>query len=74
MKEHRIRLIAIAACTLAVLVGEIVLIALGKFDSAPSAVLTGSLTILLPALVDANAVERRRVDPAQKAIEDDRKA
>lgn len=72
MKEHRIRLFAILVTTLAVLGGVIGLMASGMFSSPENAVLSGALLVLLPALVDANAVEQRRRDPSKKAIEDDR--
>lgn len=72
MSSHQLRLLLIAVLTLAVFIGQIVLMALGRFGGTESAALGGSLLVLLPALIDAGAVERRRVDPAQKAIEDDK--
>ena len=52
-------------------IGEIILMATGNFESVASAALGGSLGILLPALVDASAVEKRRRTKGEKAVPDD---
>lgn len=71
MSKHQTRLFFIFICTLTLLIGQIVLMVKGMFGTTESAVLGGSLLVLLPALADAGVVERRRRTPGEKAIEDD---
>lgn len=52
-------------------IGEIILMATGNFETVESAALSGSLAVLLPALVDASAVEKRRRTKGEKAVPDD---
>lgn len=61
----------IAVIALAALIGVIVLVAIGQADGTGFGVVTGVLGTLLPALVDALAVEKRRRTPGSKAISDD---
>lgn len=56
---------------LAALIGIIVLIALGQADGTGFGVVSGVLGTLVPALVDALAVERRRRTPGARAVEGD---
>lgn len=71
MNSHQIRFIGIAMLAALVLSLEGYLMATGKFASVESAALGGSLAVLLPAVVDAGAVEKRRRSKGEKAIEDD---
>jgi len=69
--NHQTRFLGIAVLTGILFIGEIILMATGNFESVASAALGGSLGILLPALVDASAVERRRRTKGEKAVPDD---
>lgn len=71
MASHHTRVLLIGALFGVALLGQIVLMALGRFGETESAVLGGVTAVLLPALVDATAVERRRRDPNSTAIIDD---
>lgn len=66
-----LRVIVISILTLAALIGVIVLIAVGQSDGMGFGVVTGVLGTLVPALIDALAVERRRRTPGTKALKDD---
>lgn len=54
------RLYVIATLAGLVIVGELVLMSAGRFGSTESAALGAVLAVLLPALLDALALERRR--------------
>lgn len=69
--NHQTRFIGIAVLTGILFIGEIILMATGNFESVASAAIGGSLGILLPALVDASAVEKRRRTKGEKAVPDD---
>lgn len=69
MRSHQIRLYIIGILSLVALVAEVILLYAGL--DAQALVVGGILTILLPAVIDAGAVERRRRAPGVKAIEDD---
>lgn len=71
MINHQTRFLGIAVLTGILFIGEIILMATGNFESVASAALGGSLGILLPALVDASAVEKRRRTKGEKAVPDD---
>jgi hypothetical protein len=71
MTSHFLRVIVIGVLALAALVGVIVLVAIGQAEGTGFGVVTGVLGTLVPALVDALAVERRRRTPGTKAISDD---
>lgn len=71
MVTHQTRLFVIGALSLACIAGEVYLMAQGRFGETESQVLGGLLAILIPAAVDAGAVERRRRDPTQPALLDD---
>lgn len=71
MSSHLLRVIVIAVLALAALIGVIVLVALGQAEGTGFGVITGILGTLMPALVDALAVERRRRTPGEKAVVDD---
>lgn len=71
MNSHQIRFVGIAILTALVIGLEGYLMATGKFASVESAALGGSLAILLPAVIDSGAVEKRRREKGAKAIEDD---
>ncbi len=71
MTSHKIRLAIIALLTAITLIGVIVLIALEQASGTAFGVVTGVLSTLLPALLDAAAVERRRRDPSIPAPSDD---
>ena len=70
--NHQTRFLGIAVLTGILFIGEIILMATGNFESTASVALGGSLAILLPALVDASDVEKRRRTPGEKAIPDDK--
>jgi hypothetical protein len=72
MPSHHLRVLVIAALALVALVGVIVLVALGEDDGTGFGFVSGVLATLVPALVDALAVEQRRRTPGRKAVEDDR--
>ena len=69
--NHQTRFLGIAVLTGILFIGEIILMATGNFETVESAALSGSLAILLPALVDAGDVERRRRTKGERAIPDD---
>lgn len=69
--KHRTRLIVLGALAAICLTGEIVLMVLGRFSEVESGVLGGMLGLLVPAIVDAAVVEKRRRDPLMPAIADD---
>lgn len=71
MNSHQLRFLLIAVITAIVLIGQIIVIVADKFDTVSGAILSGALAVLLPALVDASAVERRRRNPNKAAVEDD---
>jgi hypothetical protein len=71
MSSHRLRVIALLVLAAIALIGVIVLIALGIHEGTGFGVLTGVLGTLVPALLDALTVERRRRDPGKVAIADD---
>lgn len=71
MSSHLLRVLVIAVLALAALIGVIVLIALGRAEGTAFGAITGVLGTLVPALLDAAAVERRRRTPGAKAISDD---
>ncbi len=71
MNSHQIRFVGIALLAGLLFCIEGYLMATGKFASVESAALGGSLAILLPAVIDAGAVEKRRRAKGEKAIEDD---
>lgn len=71
MTSHKIRLAVIALLASIALVGVIVLIALGQAEGTAFGIVTGVLSTLVPALLDAAAVESRRRDPSVPAITDD---
>jgi hypothetical protein len=72
MQRHALRLLIIGILALAALVGVIVLLALGQASAPEFAAVAGALAVLLPAVLDASVVERRRRTPGIKAIDDDR--
>lgn len=71
MSSHKIRLATIAVLAAICLVGVIVLVALGQAEGTGFGILTGMLSTLVPALLDASAVEVRRRDPSRPALPDD---
>lgn len=71
MSSHLLRVIVIGVLALAALVGVIVLVALGQAEGTGFGVVTGVLGTLVPALIDASMVEKRRRTPGSKAISDD---
>lgn len=71
MSSHKIRLAIIAALAAIALIGVIVLIALGQAEGTAFGIVTGVLSTLVPALLDAAAVETRRRDPSRSALADD---
>ena len=71
MSSHLLRVLIIAVFALAALIGVIVLVALGQAEGTGFGVVSGVLGTLVPALVDALAVESRRRTPGKRAIEGD---
>jgi hypothetical protein len=71
MQKHQDRLLLIAIClcvTVLALVGGLVL---GIANDKAIAALVTAMGLLVPALVDATLVEKRRIQPHQKAVVDD---
>jgi hypothetical protein len=69
--KHTTRLTILGILAAICLIGEIVLMALGRFSEVESGVLGGMLGLLIPVLIDAAVVEKRRKDPLIPAIPDD---
>ena len=72
MKKHQLRLIAIIAVFLGCIAGLVTsFFVSGEAVAKVQSALIGMLTLLVPAVLDALAVERRRIDPMKKTVEDD---
>lgn len=71
MPRHALRLLLVGLLTLAALVGVIVLIAIDRSSAPEFVAVSTALGLLVPALIDSAAVERRRRNPNARAIEDD---
>lgn len=71
MPRHALRLLLIGLLTLAALLGVIVLIALERSSAPEFVAVSTALGLLVPALIDSAAVERRRRNPQARAVEDD---
>lgn len=71
MPSHQLRFIAILVLAAIALIGMIVFAAMGITEGTAFGVVAGILGTLVPALVDAGAVESRRRDPNTAAISDD---
>lgn len=71
MNSHRLRLIVLLVVTSLFAIAAFVLFVLGLWSDAATGVFGTALGILVPAVIDATRVERRRLTPGQKAIADD---
>lgn len=70
MQKHHHRLLLILVATVAVIVALIASVKLEATSEIVTA-LCGALGVLVPALLDAAGVEKRRRTPGQRAIADD---
>lgn len=69
--KHQTRIIILGVLAGMCLVAELVLMVLGKFGDTESGVFGGMLGLLVPAIIDAAVVEKRRRDPHVKALPGD---
>jgi F0F1-type ATP synthase assembly protein I len=70
MRNHRFRYLLIVVTT-ALTLASLIAASVFKADAAVLSALCGALTVLVPAVVDARSVERRRVTPGARPVEDD---
>jgi hypothetical protein len=70
VKNHYQRLLFILVATLTVVAALIAAVKLGAAGEITASLCT-ALGLLIPALLDASQVEKRRRTPGKKAVEDD---
>ncbi len=71
MRSHQLRLQLLVALTIAFAIGALSLFLAGAWSDAASGVFGTALGILVPACIDALKVDRRRRDPAARAVVDE---
>lgn len=71
MNSHLLRLKLLVATTIAFAVAALALFVLGLWSDAATGVFGTALGLLVPAVIDATQVERRRRAPGAKAVADD---
>lgn len=70
MISHKLRVSVLTGLVVLALTALSALVYLGR-DATELAVVSGALSVLLPALLDALGVERRRRDPSMTGLVDD---
>jgi uncharacterized membrane protein YjjP (DUF1212 family) len=71
MNSHALRLKLLVGLTVAFAAAALTLFVLGMWSDAASGVFGAALGLLVPAVIDATQVERRRRKPGVKAVSDD---
>lgn len=70
MNSHRLRFFTVLGLTLACLIA-LVFCAIFQAADLVTGAFSGALMLLVPAVIDASAVEKRRRVPGKKAVQDD---
>lgn len=70
MNSHRLRFLTVLGLTLACL-AALVCCAIFQVSDVVVGAFSGALMLLVPAVIDANLVEKRRKTPGKKAVSDD---